>query len=297
MRTGMYLMPFDVREPQGQAQQSLGTLTLSTVGETDVVIDLTAVASSGRYVYLHYNGVGGSGWCIAADESGEPRLTKDFAEYGFDVALTAALQAAATTATWPNPSNLTASFRRDNTPIGYRLRYTGGTITATWSTDAGRALFGFSANVAVAAETLLADCVPTHCIVPTLLFASGDLLEYELDGTASHVIPEDNGAGTGTSSYNASVAMDFMQQFETRAKTKRLSAVTAHPESFERMVQYCRGERVFAVAYHRSTSHGGRVFALRTEGTRWRPERAGTTNDAHFHVNFQTVVIGDFKES
>lgn len=288
MRTGIYQAAFDVTE------LDLGTLTLATAGESDVVIDLTAL--TGGPMFFHYNGVGGTEWCTSQDSAETPRLTELFSLFGFDVAVTAALQAAATTATWPSPSSLTASFRRDNTPIGYRLRYSGSTITAAWSTAAGRALFGFSANVAVAAETLLADHVPTYCIVPTLEFSSDDTPNYEPDTIANHVMPDDNSLGTGVSRYVAPIFRDWKQQFETAEKTERLRADSTHPWTFQHLFEYCRGERPICVGYYRSTAHGGEVFILRSKGTNWRPERASPGNAAQFHIPFECHVIGTLAE-
>lgn len=290
MRTGLYQAPFDT------AEMVLGTLTLATSGKPNVVIDLTDITSGGSSLFFHYNGVGGSSWCTAQDNTGADRLTH-YAPYSFDVALTTALVAEATAQGWANPSNLSASFRRDNTPIGYRLRYTGSSITATWSASIGRALFGFSANVAVAAETLLADVVPTHCIVPTLEFSSDDSPNFEPETIANHVMPDDNSLGTGVSRYVAPIMREWVQQYETGEKTERLRAAAAHPWTFQQLFEYCRGERPICVAYYRSTAHGGEVFVLATKGTRWRPERASRGNDAQFHIPFECHVLGTLKDA
>lgn len=290
MRTGLYLAPFDT----GNARLNLGTLTLSTAGKPDVVVDLTDIAQNNSQLFLHYNGVGGSGWCTSVDES-ESATLLEFAQYGFDVALTDAIQDEATAQGWTSPSNLTASFRRDNTPIGYRLRYSGSTITATWSTAGGRALMGFSANVAVAAETLLADVVPTHCIVPTLEFSSDDSTRDEAENIANHVRPDDNSSGSGTSRYVAPIVADWMQKFETKEKSERLSAASSHPWTFQKLFEYCRGEYPFFVAYYRSTAHGGEAFSFVSRGTRFRHERASGGNDAQFHILFECYALGTLK--
>lgn len=292
MRTGMYLAPFDV----GNTDLALGTLTLSTPGKPDAVVNLTTLTDNSSQLFLHYNGTGGAGWCTAQDESGDPRLL-EFAQYSFDVILTAAAIAAATAQGWVDPSNISISFRRGSTPIGYRIGYTGHTITAAWSTPEGRALMGYSADVAVAAQTLFPDVVSSFCIVPNLEFSSDDTPNYEPDGIANHVHPDDNSAGSGVSRYVAPVCREWVQQFEKKYKTERLAATSAHPWTFEKMRQYCRGKYPFFVAYYRSNSHGGEAFTFSAKGTIWRPERASRGNDADFHISHDVYVIGKFKET
>ncbi len=287
MFAGLYEAPFDV----ANTALGFGTLTLSTVGETDVVVNLATLTSGGYSRFWHYKGDGGHSWLRSVDKARTYRLTTE-AQYAFDVALTTALQAAATTATWANPSNLTASFRRDNTPIGYRLRYTGATITATWSTAAGRALMGFSANVAIAAETLLADQVPTYVVVPTIQYTSNDTMYFEPTGSATHVAPDDNSAGMGWARYVATVYQDWVQQFETKEITDWMFADSAHPWTFRDLFEYCRGDIPFALVWYRSTSLGGTVHMLRLP--QWdAPQRASDNDDAQFHIKFETRVMGE----
>ncbi len=287
MLSGLYEAPFDV----ANSALGLGTLTLSTAGESDIVVTLSTLTSGGYSRFWHYKGDSGNSWLRSVDKRRAFMLTTE-AQYSFDVALTTALQAAATTATWPNPSDLTVSFRRENTPIGYRIRYTGSTITAAWSTDAGRALMGFQANVGTPAETLLADAVPTYVIVPNLLFTSDDTMYFEPTGSATHVTPDDNSGGMGWARYMATVYQDWVQQFESKEKVDWMFATAAHPWTFRDLFDYCRGDVPFALCSYRATTLGGTVHMLRMP--QWdAPERASSNNDAQFHVAFKTDVIGE----
>jgi hypothetical protein len=121
-------------------------------------------------------------------------------------------------------------------------------------------------------------------------------MNYEPQSIANH-LQTDAGEGFGISRSVSPVWRDWYQQFETKAKTYRVSADAGdtagdHPWTLQHLFEHCRGEYPFLVVEGFNESSSIEVFALRTEGTPFVPQRAAPAWDAYFHVPFRCSVIG-----
>lgn len=293
MLSAYYTAPFDV------SALSLGTITIATAGKPNVVVTLTSLtasnddASANSSIFWHYigSGSGATGWCTASDGTGQARLTHH-ARVPLHVDLEAALQAEATAQGWSTPSGLTVAFRRQDTPITYRFAYSVQNITITWSTAAGRALFGFGADVSAGTQQADGDRVPTYVCVPTLEYTSNDSPDFEEEEVGNHVTPDDNSGGFGVSRYVARVQRTWDQQYETKERSQRASATSTYPWTFQHLFEYCRGHRPFAIAEGPRGTTGADIQFFYLDRVAWRPERASPGNDAQFHIPFRCHVIG-----
>jgi hypothetical protein len=294
MLAAYYHAPFNV----SRADLGFGTITMSTAGESDIVVNLATLTGSNddgtgtSSWFWHYQGSGSGspGWCIASDITEGARL-KHHSRTPFHQALQTALQAAATTATWTNPSGLTVAFRRQDNPISYRFEYSEANFSITWSTAAGMALCGFAGNVS-GDDSYQGVNVPTYVTTPTLEFTSLDSPDMEDEEVGNHMTPDDNSAGFGVSRYVARVRCNWIQQFNEREVTERRHAVSAAPWTLQDLVQYCRGEIPFSIATTTRGTTGDDIDFFSLQKTAWKPERASVADGQRFHVPFDCLRVG-----
>lgn len=270
---------------------SIGTLTLTTAGKSDVVITLTALGSvSGANGTIFTHGVAPSTF-VSQGQRGSTKF-QEMADLSAAAALQVAIRAEMTTQSWVTPTNCTVTWSK--TTGKFTVAYSSANFTMAWSLAAGRNWMGFSASQS-GAQTYTSDQVPTYVIDPTMSKVSDDSTNYEPDGIASLAIADD-GAGFGIARYESPVYRDWLQQYESKAKTLRLSAASSHPWTFQDLFEHCRTVFPFMTVDAFNDDSYYEAFRFRDDGSRFKPERAGMGNDTQFHVSFKCIVEGRVAE-
>lgn len=232
-------------------------------------------------------------------DSGNEALQKWSVE-GYAEALEDAIQAAATTASYPSPTNFTVSCNR--TTAIYTISHSDD-FELVFGNNASRLFLGYDADDTASTSTKTGDYPPTYTINPTLSGASspgvGDMLNYE-PGNIAALGVADSGKAYGISRDIGPLYRDWIQQFETKPKTIRLAAdttpsTTTHPWTFQDLFEHCRTVYPFIVVQGFGETYD-EAFRLRSEGSAWTPERASPGNDSQFHIPFQTVVEGQITD-
>jgi hypothetical protein len=281
-----YFGAFDV------SKLALGTLTLSTAGHSDIVVNLSNVTApdansvaSPRFFHLDWTGT----MIVRGPDPAGSRRLKDFASLSYGDALNAALEAAATAASWPSSSSLT--FDWDSTSFfNYVITYDA-SVTAVFSTAAGAAFLGFASTTPAAGTTVIGTHCPMYVVSPTLSSTSPSGPDYEPAAIANHLETED-GSGYGMTRGITPIYSDWVQQFEKREKAERAFALAAHPWTLQHLVESCRGQWPFAVQLGSEIDPDIKVYFLRSEGTVWKPLYASPGNAAQLHVPFKAVLQG-----
>lgn len=290
----IYGAGFDV-----SALSGLGTLTVATAGKPNVVITLGSVRASdytlvSSALFFQHSTTNEVGW--RAESADAATKLQNWSRVSWAKALQTAIQTEATVQGWTTPSNFTIVMSA--TTAFFTYAYTVANFSMTWTTDAGRALCSIAASANQSgAQSYVGTVVPTYAILPTQQAAScpgvEDGLNYEPANIATHV-QTDNGDGHGIARPVSPLYRDWIQQYETKAKTMRLAAAAAHPFTFEALFEQCRGHYPFVV------DDGGfdrdnilEAFFFRTEGTIRKYERASVGNASQFHIPFRTVVVGE----
>lgn len=284
MATCFYFAGFDV------SLLTLGTMTIATAGESNAVVTLngitgTAGDSSTSSLYSHTIGLS----TIVGDDPDATARFQNWNANSFDTDLQTAMRAAATTASWATPNGLSASY--DSGTGLYTLGYTT-TFSLTFSVAAGRNLLGYSGTQS-GGSSYLSDQTPTYVVAPTLTNGvSEPTSNYEPGNIASRATADD-GTGYGISRTTSPLYRDWIQQYETRAKTLRLDVASTHPWSFQHLFEHCR------TVYPVIVINGGFNDAfpylagyLREDGVQFKPERATPGNDLQWHIPFKIHVEG-----
>lgn len=303
--------------PSLNARSPLGTMTVSHTGEPNIVINLANLASAA------YDG-STSGWfwhtqtlapfsIRGIDPAGTVRYPH-FALRSFGYALQAALNAGATSGTWPT-TDFAVDFL-DTVYPSYRISY-GSNFTYTFSTAAGQRLVGGIYGPVGIGST--SPSLSTH-YMSAMMFITGmragsqswgvpfvcvngelDGVDREPEGVASEVTSA-SGIGYGNSRYVTRIHRDWVQQFCTyelvHGPLVPLALdLTSTPYPFNDMFAHCRSENPFYVAHggFGATNPTHEVFVLRGDGNYRRPRRATVGNATQWHVEFRTRVVGSFQ--
>lgn len=283
-----YLGSFDCAD----TNNGFSTIQVATSGKTTISVNIGAFSSttsdgtSTTTVYNHY-GVG-LGDFLSEDRRSSNGMARSYSTLGFGPKTQASLQAAATAAGWASTAaNLTCSFN------AIQCKFTFGysaTMTVTFGSAATYELFGYSGNTLSGASSYVSTNTPDFCIVPTLTATSSSTPNYEPESVSSQAV---SNAGTTFGLDRSAVPLyrDWTQQFETKEKTLRRSALAAHPFTFQELVECSRASLPFVVM----NGFGDGIdeaFFFRVEGSQWKCERASDGNDAQFHIPFKTVLQG-----
>jgi hypothetical protein len=291
--TFAYLASFDVT--------GLGTILLGTAGKTSITItvgNLIAVNHAGTAGLLkkfsHYPR--SLGEAIGEDRSANRGLSQVSANISFAGALQAALRTAASTATWPSTSTLTVTF--STTTLRYAIGYTAQPLTAiTMATDVRR-LLGYSVNFAGSSNLVTGNRTPNYCIEPILraVTTGDDGYNYE----PKRIVLQsrnDFGQSFAVDRRCAPLMRSWIQEFEPREKVVRFGAALAHPFTHQALVESCRTSHPFVVLDGWGDGRD-EVFFLTPDGACWSKGRAkragGARDDAHYHVEYETLVAGAF---
>lgn len=301
----LYTAAFDI--VKANADTAFGTLTLASSGSTDIVLTIGSVTGTDNngttgattfWIWEDYstsNPSAGRVFCQDQSPYAQTRYAH-FSRTAWPGAVTIALRALATTAGDWGSKNPTCTF---NTTTGvYTFSVSSGTISTTWSSAAGRRLFGFSGNGSAAASHT-GTRVPLFVVSPTLSYVSDPTPNYEPRGIGNHVTSE-NGQGFGLARYVSPLYRDWTQQFETYEKTMRLGASQSgtHPWTIQALFEHCRGRLPFLVG------DGGfidpetepAVFTFREEGIAFQPVPHTPGNFAQMYTPFKCVVQGFLME-
>lgn len=290
----LYLAAFDVA-----ADKAFGTITLTTVGESNVVVTLTSlsanVADLSRTTTIFHHYTEGVGSWPGVDRLGTEKLGAKHSDSSFALVLQTALQAAATTATWTAPSGLTVAY--SSTTNRYTIAYATANFTIAFSTAAGAALLGYTHTEKTGAQTYAGTLSPDYTIEPTQDSASLSRLNFELEDIATQSVGA-SGISFGLSRAVVPIARDWIQQYELPEKTYRLDAASSHPFTFQELFEWSRTSRTFIV-YDGFGDENATVHTLRADGSAWSNSTiayASEANIAHSHINFRTLVEAIYEE-
>lgn len=266
-------------------QMSLGTITLARAGGySDAVVNMSTGVAGTDYdsatsrIFSHLGGG------IAGQDPDTTERFRNFSRNSYASALETSINVAAGIASWPGSFTVAAP----GSSGGYAIAYSGGAnFSITWSATAGRNLLGFTGNQS-GAQSYTGSATPTYMVISTLDYPSNDTTNYEPEAIGNHSI-SDNGSGYGISRTTSPLYRDFSQEYETKAKTLRLSASSSHPWTFQHLFEHCRGVWPFVLYI---VDQRQEVFSFRTEGIPFHPERATPGNDAQFHIPFRCIAEG-----
>jgi len=296
----MYFASFDM---SGSAE-GLGSITIAASGETNAVLDIstlsgtTAAGSNTTTVRNHYSTAPLSD-TVSPGRTDISPLSTSWVGQTLSSELTTWIRSGEgtndlTTLGWATPSGFSVSF---NVSTGkYTFSYSVQNFTLSFSNTATADFFGYSGTQS-GSSSYVSDQVADYVISPTLDAASDfsgmAAIDYEPQAPAS-VAASDAGNVYAIARSTEHVYRDWYQQFETKAKAIRKSAVAAHPMTFQKLFEVCR-DKPFVVKDGFGEADD-EVFQFRTEGTQWNPQRATPGNDNQFHVPFQCHVIGKLVE-
>lgn len=283
-----YAAAIDVADPRN----GLGNVSLATAGKTTITVNvstLTAdpVVGSGT-VTIFNHGYSALGECIGEDRDGSTWMQHSFSPLTLAGKLLQGLQGAAIAAGWGSDGDdLGVGF--DPTTLVYDIEYSANT-TLTFANAATARLFGFGSLSYSGAAIHYSDITPWGIIRPVLTAVSSPTPNFEPEGIAVQAVSSGS-AVSGMARSIAPLYRDWVQQYETKEKTLRLSALSAHPFTHQELFETCRTIVPFVVV---DGFGDGRyeVFFFRGEGSNWKCERANDGNDAQFHVSYKTLVAG-----
>lgn len=286
----LYLAAFDI--VAANAIHSFGTITLSTAGESDVVLTLGDITANnvdnvaGATTFWVWSS---SDYYVQDQSPFAYTRFAHFSESTWAKAVDTALKAEAVTQGW---AAKIPSCTWSSATGFYTFAVATVNSAVAWSASSGRALFGFSGNSATAASHV-GTIMPMYVISPTLGSVSDPTLNYEPSAIGNRVAA-DNGAGFGLARRVSPLHRDWRQEYETKEKTMRLQAAAAHPWTFQHLFEHCRGRFPFLVydgGFH-DTETFPEAFTFRDDGIAFVPERATPGNDAQLHIPFRCVVEG-----
>jgi hypothetical protein len=287
---GVLYMPFfDL------ADSGLGSITLSTAGESNVVLNLSTLTgvdenSDASSKLSHY---------LATDiESFDDEQTTRFPTYArtsFAVLVQNTLRALMVTATWPDPTQFTCSFSLVTGLITMSYSQTFG---VSWGANPYNALmFGFPVALGFiptdlsGASSYAATKSPLHVINSTLTDVSDEHL-YEPDGLGNHVI-NDTGGGNTIARTQAPLFLDFVQEHESHVKTYTESTqyLLAATYTHQDLYRQCRkGFPFILYGDDRWRTHAF-VCSLRSDGMSFNP-RPRTPGEAVYHISYRCHLEG-----
>lgn len=260
------------------------TVNISTLTSDAVDGDAVVTIFNHNYVAL--------GLCVGEDREASTWMRRNFSDSSLANRIRVALQGAALTAGWGSDAgDLGVGF--DPSSLQYDFDYAGN-FTLTFSNIQTARLFGFGSLSYSGAAIHYSDITPWGIIRPVLSAVSSPTPNYEPEGIAVQAVSS-SAAVSGLTRSIAPIYRDWVQQYETKQKTLRLSALDAHPFTHQELFETCRTNVPFVVVDGFGDGLD-EVFFFRGEGANWKCERASDGNDAQFHVSYKTVVAGYLPE-
>jgi hypothetical protein len=293
----LYSACFDVRD----GRNGFGVLTLKTLGKPDIAIDLsTLYALRNDFVTTTtvFNHVGMNIVTLEDGSDGSAAIW-DVGINALEVALTNAMQVAATSYGWADTAGLAAIYSASTHNYGFV--YPGHAFTAIqFSNGATRKLFGFAADFSGLSDAE-GGTVPSNFIIEPVLTAvtteNVDGYIYEPKGISA-AAPSPSGMQYGLARGRAPIFRDWTQQSEPRAKTLRGAATAAHPCTHQQLFESCRSVYPFIVIDGFGDGFDY-AFRLRPEGAMWTTEACvragGDMDDALFDIHYRAFQLGSVR--
>jgi hypothetical protein len=218
------------------------------------------------------------------DRSASTAMMAGYSGFSIAGAVTDALNTAQATA----GSTATATVTFDMTTLQYTFAFNVAS-SLTFGSDQTAWLFGFDGD-RTAATSHVSNITPWGVIRPVLSDVSEPTTNYEAEGIASQAVSAGN-AVVGLARSSVPIYRDWIQQYETKAKTLRLSADASHPFTHQELFEVSRASLPFVVtdAFGDTLQE---VFYFRADSSSWKCDRATTANDTQFHIHYRTVVAG-----
>lgn len=299
--TCAYYQGFDV------ARLTTGTLTLADTsggGGANVVITLSSTtgldgtASAQSSLFFHYE-ISAGGLLLFQPKcaTSEPYAILEWSIEPYPRALRGDIRSGifGASPSWPSlESNFTVTF--DNDTGAFTFAYTS-QFSMTFSDPVGSALLGFSGDQS-GGTSYTSDIVPTYAVIPTVSGVHDPSPPYEPEAVSSRVMTADGIGGFGLSRTASPLYRDWVQPFETKAKTLRLAATSSHPTTLQSLIEDCRTVYPFVLHDGGLGDDLAAVFFLRPDGAYldWAGIRDSATSDAAFNVPFRCVEIASVTE-
>lgn len=286
----MYYAGYDL------SQLTLGNMTLATAGESNVVVGLesttdTDANSDTTSKFFHFAGASGADAEVTSQDASAAQRLLTWAPAGFVDRLETVTQGLAIIAGWSNFADISISIAPATGLV--TIAYSPATFSVTFSSTAAANFLGFSGNLS-GSTSYTSDQTPTYCINPGQDLVSVepglDGFNYEPDAIANLLV-SDSGEPYAMARDTAPLYRDWVQQYETRARSFRLAAASTHPWTHQHLHEHCRGGFPFLVYNLFYGDAASEVFMLRTESTQWRPRRAAPAWDV-YHVDYRALVVG-----
>lgn len=272
------------------------TIQLATSGKSTFSVNISTATSttiSGgniTQVYNHWSAAG-----LGSTVGKDPKNTQSLAfKYSGDMwpgRLQSLLRTGATTAGWAGTANnIVVTF--DTTTLRYTISYSA-TFTITFGGSAAR-IHGYTGTLS-GASSYVAPSLPYYILVPVLPAAStpatGDGIDYEpeditVQGISAQGVPFSLSRGVTL------MCRDWTQQYESKANTVRGYGVG--PFCHQTLFESCRGGLPFIVDNGFGAGFA-EAFVLRGDSANFGRdivEMATPGNDAQYHVNYRTYLMG-----
>lgn len=284
----LYIAGFD------RARLTLGTMTLSDGVNTDIVVDLDAIVGekpdtiNTTTLFWHY---GNATTLFQTEDAHQDFALPDWSYVPWGETVVLEIIDQATTNGWTAPSTLLSRF--DLTLARYFIGYeTGGAnISITWSTAAGRALFGFATNVSGSAGHT-GTLVPTYVLQPNQPHVADPTPNTEAEGVGSAAF---NAAGGGFSiaRYRPILLRSWRQPWEPKALVRITEAAASHPETHEGMRHYLRSGGYPVIVHDGGFGvSDAEAFMLAPDGLADTKDWAARQRASHLSVPYRCVVMG-----
>lgn len=264
------------------------TVALSRSGSSTISVNVATLSTtSGGIVKTWFNHAISSGTYSVYGKpdvaTSSPALT-DLASSSLPVALRNALVTAATTASWPSPSNINVQF--SNTTMRYTFSHSGALTAVTFGNVKTRSLFGFGGNFSGSSASVVGDDLPDFIVEPTVDGASDVSPDYEPEAI-SNAAYSGGGRHYGMSRFDQPIYRDWVQKFETKGQTFRMFRSGLY--TLQDLFESCRSGKPFAVL---NGFIDGDINAFYLREPEFAPVRASDGNDAQYHVPFKCVYAG-----
>lgn len=251
------------------------TLSTASIVTTDAAGTCT--------VFCH--AIVGLGHCVGEDRAASTAMQASYSSFNIANITSYIIQAAAVTAGLAPALD----FQFDPDTLAYTIN---GASSRTITFDNARtaALFGFSNVTLSGAASHTSDITPWGIIRPVLSDVSEPTTNYEPESIAIQAVSAGNSV-VGLQRSAVPLYRDWTQQYESKAKSLRLHAVSSHPFTHQELFETHRTVLPFVVQSG-FAEQLDEVFYLRSDGSAWKPDRATAANDTQFHVPYKTVVAG-----
>ena len=280
-----YFSSFDV------SKIGASTLTLSTSGESNIVLNIATMLSPESLGATPYNSVfnhvvsrewGGLG------PFGNFTQPIYYASYSFLFSVQSYLRALATTATWTNPNSITLSL--NTTTWHLTFAYSNSFTAINFGNTETRRLFGFSGNFSGSSASVTGSELPKYIIVPEIDGASSATPVFE-EGSVSSVAHSGGGRSYSLSRSTTSRSREWVQQYETKVKTFRPFAAAAPNEfTYQHLFEHCRAGYPFGV-YGGFGENVYEAYVFRSGAESFRANPATPGNADQFHVPFKAYAL------